>query len=279
MAAHDNLPSRDSTPVISAAEYVRAIGAVLLTTLVALALRTRLAPIDVAMLYLLAVVFVAARYRQAPAILTSILSIALFDFLFVPPYYTFNVEDSRFFLTFAVMLVVALTMTRLTARIRDPALAAQAGERRTAALYAMDRELRGAATRSAVVAVATPHLGRAVSGEAAIALVDEPPAPGVPPAWPTEGVFDSMPVRVTASWAYERGESAGSGTHHGAETEALVVPLTTPDRTLGVVAVRPEPPGRTIDEDERRTVEALAELLAAELARPAWAERGRDLAR
>jgi two-component system, OmpR family, sensor histidine kinase KdpD len=265
--------------VSPAVEYVRAIAVVLFTTLVALVLRGRLAPIDVAMLYLLAVVFVAARYRQGPAVLTSVLSIALFDFLFVPPYYTLDVEDTGFFLTFAVMLVVALTMTRLTARIREQARAAQAGERRTTALYAMDRELRGAVTPSAVLAIATAHLGSAIGGEAAITLVDEPAAPGVQPTWPTDGVFDSMPVRVSASWAYERGESAGSGTRHGAETEALVVPLKTPDRTLGVVVVRPDPPGRTIDEDERRTVEALAGLLAAELARPAWAERGRDLER
>jgi two-component system sensor histidine kinase KdpD len=279
MAAHDDLESRDNTPVTPVAEYVRAIGAVVLTTLVALALRTHLAPIDVAMLYLLAVVFVAARYRQGPAVLTSVLSIALFDFLFVPPYYTFNVEDSRFFLTFAVMLVVALTMTRLTARIREQAWAAQAGERRTAALYAMDRDLRGAASRAAVLAIAIPHLGRAVSGDATVALVDEPPAPGLPPAWPSEGLFDSMPVRVTACWAYEHGESAGSGTRHGAEAEALVVPLKTPERILGVVVVRPNPPGRPVDEDERRTVEGLAGLLANELARPAWAERRGDLAR
>jgi two-component system sensor histidine kinase KdpD len=278
MASHTDLASHDATPLSPAAEYARAVGAVLLTTLVALALRTRLAPIDVAMLFLLAVVFVAARYHQGPAVLTSVLSIALFDFLFVPPYYTFNVEEPRFFLTFAVMLVVALTMTSLTARIREQARAAQAGERRAAALYAFDHALRGAASRPAVLAAATRHLGSAVHGDAAIAMVDAPAAPGVPPPWPTEGLFDSMPVRVTASWAYERGESAGSGTRHGAEAEALVVPLKCADRMLGVVAVRPDPPGRTIDDDERRTVEALAGLLAAELTRPAWAEPGPGLA-
>jgi two-component system sensor histidine kinase KdpD len=253
-----------------AAEYAWAAGVLALTTVVGLALRTRLAPVDVAMLYLLAVVFVAARSRQGPAVLTSVLGIALFDFLFVPPYYTFTVEDIHYVLTFAVMLVVSLTMTRLTSRIRGQALAARAGERRAAALYALDRELRGAPSRQALLAVAARHIGAAVGGEADIALVDEPPAPGVPPAWPTEGVFDGMPVRVAASWVYEHREAAGSGTHHAAQAEALVVPLVTPERILGVVAVRPEPADRMVAEDERRTVETLANLLAAELARPAW---------
>jgi two-component system sensor histidine kinase KdpD len=268
METHRDATSGYSEGLSQAGEYGRAIGVVLLTTLVGLVLRARLAPIDVAMLFLLAVVFVASRYRQGPAVLASVLSIALFDFLFVPPYYTFGVQDTRYFLTFAVMLAVSLTMTRLTARIREQAEVARAGERRAAALYAMDRELRGAATRPAVLAIAARHLGEAAGGEAMIALVDTPPTPGFPPAWPTDGVFDSVPVRVAAAWAYERGESAGSGTHHGAEVEALVVPLKTPARGLGVVAVRPEPPGRKVEDDERRTVEALADLLAAELGRP-----------
>ena len=47
-----------------------------------------------------------------PALLASVLSIAAFDFVFVPPYYTFNVHDGAYFLTFGVMLVVALIMSR-----------------------------------------------------------------------------------------------------------------------------------------------------------------------
>lgn len=51
-----------------------------------------------------------------------------------------------------------------------------------------------------------------------------------------------------------------------------MVPLRTPARRLGVVAVRPEPADRTIDADERRTVEALAAQLATVLERTAWTQ-------
>ena len=62
--------------------------------------------------------------------MASLLSIAAFDFVFVPPYYTFNVHDSAYFLTFGVMLAVALSMGQLTARIREQAEAADERERR-----------------------------------------------------------------------------------------------------------------------------------------------------
>ena len=66
-------------------EYGWAIGIIGVATGIALALRPYLQTIDVAMLYLLAVVVVAYRHRRAPALLASVLSIAAFDYGFVPP--------------------------------------------------------------------------------------------------------------------------------------------------------------------------------------------------
>ncbi len=80
--------------------------------------------IDAAMLYLLAVVLAAARYRQGPAVTAALVGIASFDFFFVHPLYTFSVSDVRYLLTFGVMLLVALVLGGLTGRIRDQAEAA-----------------------------------------------------------------------------------------------------------------------------------------------------------
>src|SRR5439155_9524037 len=134
--------------------------------------------VDVAMVLLLGVVAVAARYRRGPAVLASVLSIAVFDFVFVPPYYTFGVHDTAYFLTFGVMLAVALVMSGLTVRIQDQREEARERERRTAALYAMERDLATAAGRPALVAIAERHLGRAAGGTATLLLDDAagPPA-------------------------------------------------------------------------------------------------------
>jgi K+-sensing histidine kinase KdpD len=44
--------------------------------------RTGLATIDAAMLYLLGVVFVSARHSRGPSLVTSVVTIAFFDFFF-----------------------------------------------------------------------------------------------------------------------------------------------------------------------------------------------------
>jgi two-component system sensor histidine kinase KdpD len=64
----------------------------------------------------------------------------LFDFFFVPPYYTMDVSDVRYLLTFLVMLLVALVIGNLTGRIRSQATAAREREQRSTTLYALSRD-------------------------------------------------------------------------------------------------------------------------------------------
>jgi two-component system sensor histidine kinase KdpD len=254
-------------------EYARAIGLVVLTTGLCFLLRPYLQTTDVAMLFLLAVVAVASWYRLGAALLASVLSIAAFDWVFVPPYYTFNVHNAAYFLTFVVMLAVAVLMSRLTARLRDQADEAREREERTAALYAIDRDLAGAQGYDQQLEVASRHLGQLASGKAVLLLVDQALVGSAGPGWPTDGVLDGIDVRVAARWAYDHGESAGMGTAHGSEAEALLVPLRTPTRKLGVAVLRPDSPEDVIGPIARRTAEALVDRTAAALDGTLWAEQ------
>ena len=255
-----------------ALDYAQATGIVGLATGICLLLRSRLGTIDVAMVLLLGVVAVSARYRRGPALLASLLSIAVFDFLFVPPYYRFNVHDTAYYFTFAVMLVVALTMSRLTARIREQAEQAEERERMTTSLYAAERDLAGASNTAMLLETAAGHLGRAVEGQATIVLVEDSKAASVP-TWPGGGVFESAAVRVAATWAMERREPAGWGTRSCGEAEALVAPLLAGNTLLGVVAINPDDPERRLTDAERERVLAMVDVTANALERRLLAER------
>src|SRR5882672_3166453 len=123
------------------APYVWAIAVVALASGVARLTLPFFELANLVMVYLLGIVVVATRYGQGPSLVSSVLSVAALDFLFVPPVYTFAVSDVRYVFLFAVMLVVGLVTSSLAARIRTQADAASQRERRTAALYAMSREL------------------------------------------------------------------------------------------------------------------------------------------
>jgi two-component system, OmpR family, sensor histidine kinase KdpD len=262
---------------VGANEYVSSVGIIAITTAIGLVLRSRLQITDVAMLFLLAVVVVAYRHHRGPALLACVLSIVAFDFGFVPPYYTLDVHDAAYFLTFGVMLVVALVMTQLTTHIRGQAEDAREREQRTSALFALSREFATVENLAGQMAIAERHIGQAVRGEAS-AVLQQNRGESSAQGWPDDGVFDSVAVRVAASWAYEYGESAGWGTAQCAEAEALVIPLKSSSRTMGVVTIRPASPERILSAAERRTMEALAGQAATALERTLLAQ-GHEQAR
>lgn len=256
----------------SLAEYVRTTVILGIITAGCLAARPYLSPTDVVMLLLLGVVLVASRYRRGPAVLASLLSIAAFDFLFVPPYYTFGVQDAAYLLTFAVMLIVALTMSRLTGLIREYAVEAGNRGRRASALADLNADLAGAAGSREVRECLAGHAARTVPG--LVDLVSAAELDGAGAGWGAArfDLLDSPASRLVARTALEEGRAAGLGTSRCDDSEALFVPLRTAGRRLGLLVSRPEPPGRVPAPEEVRTLEALAAQGALALERALLAE-------
>jgi K+-sensing histidine kinase KdpD len=93
--------------------YLCATGAAALCTLVGLAMAPRFDIVNIAMVYLLSVVLAALLFSRGAAILSAVLSVAIFDFMFVPPQGTFTVNDIQYLLTFGIMLAVALVISGL----------------------------------------------------------------------------------------------------------------------------------------------------------------------
>jgi two-component system, OmpR family, sensor histidine kinase KdpD len=129
--------------------YAWAVGATALCTAAGLAMRGRFDLVNIAMVYLLAVVVIALRYSRGPAILTAVLCVGAFDFMFVPPAGAFTVDDAQYLLTFAIMLAVALIISRLTESVRARASAqakleveAETERIRSALLASISHDLR-----------------------------------------------------------------------------------------------------------------------------------------
>jgi two-component system sensor histidine kinase KdpD len=255
-------------------DYAAAAGIMMLPTVLGLSLRgtgLAIATIDTAMFYLLAVVFAAARYRQGPALLASVLGIASLDFFFVPPYYSLSVSDVRYALTFGVMLVVALVMGRLTGRIRNQVEAARDRERRTATLYAMSRDLASAGTQEEVTATTLRNLRDTFGGEAAVLLADVDGR--LQPAAPIPYPYDDREHGI-AQWAYDHDQAAGQSTTTLPAAAAFYLPLSS-GQTVGVLGLKIADPDELRDPARRRLLEALAGQAAMAFERLALAVRSR----
>ena len=76
---------------------------------------------NIVMVYLLGIIIVAMRLGRGASIMTAALSVAAFNFLFLPPVGTFVLRDAEFLLSFAVMLCLSLIVSDRTSRIRAQA--------------------------------------------------------------------------------------------------------------------------------------------------------------
>src|SRR5437773_1663686 len=154
------------------AGYAQALAVVLLATGISRLMFPFFELANLILTYLLAIVVIATKYGRGPSVVTSVLSVAAFDFFFVPPYLTFAVADTQYLLTFAIMLVVGLVISGLTVRVGRQAEAARHREQRTAALYAMSRELAETGAADDLVAIAARHITDVFGADVAVLLPD-----------------------------------------------------------------------------------------------------------
>jgi two-component system sensor histidine kinase KdpD len=223
-------------------QYLGALTVVGLCTGIDFALLPHFELTNLIMVYLLGVVAVAARFGHGPAVLASVASVAAFDFFFVPPHLTFAVSDVQYVFTFGVMLATALTISTLTARVRAQADAARRRERRTAALYALSRELLEVQSLDVLVELGAKHV-RDLFGSELILMLAEFENRAILRKEPvlarlSTAAFDEREWGV-AQWVFEHGQRAGRGTDTLPAAKTLFLPLKTVRSVIGVAGVQP----------------------------------------
>jgi two-component system sensor histidine kinase KdpD len=251
--------------------YLEALAAVALCTGIAWLMFPYFGLSNLIMVYLLGVVAVAARSGRAPTVLASLLSVATFDFFFVPPYFSFAVSDTQYMVTFAVMLVVALVISGMTVRIRAQADSARDRERRTAALYAMSRELANTRGVTSLLAIAIQHVVEAFPVEVAVLLPDATGRLGAPSV-PVAVLRMDASEQAVAQWVFEHKELAGLGTSTLPGATALYVPLIGSRGAVGVLGVKPTEAHAFDSPEQLHLLETFANQTALAIERAVLAE-------
>jgi two-component system sensor histidine kinase KdpD len=246
-------------------------------TLLGRALYPRVHAANIIMLYLAGVALVAVRFGRWPSVVAACLSVAAFDIIFVPPYWTFAVTDTQYLITFAVMLTVALLISTLAVRLRDQAEAARQRERRTHALYALSRDLSALTEPGEVSAAVCRHVAELFHGPAQVLLPDGDGALRSAAQSPA-GAGPETRDRAVAEWVFRHGRPAGLGTDTLPGATTLYVPLPGGTAPVGVLGVRPDAALLPLTPEHRDLLDTLARLVASPLERTrlaADAERAR----
>ena len=265
----------DGGRTIPWARYGWAVATTAICTGLAFAMYPRFELSNLVMIYLLGATIAALRLGRGPSALTAFLNVAAFDFFFVPPRFTLAFSDAQYFLTFGVMLLVALVIGNLVASVRQQTRVAGARERRTALLYAMSRELTATRGLGNMARVAVRHVAEVFQCHAVILLPDVDGKLHHPQERPLDQSFRSADLAV-AQWVTDHGKQAGLGTDTLPAATGLYVPLGDERQRLGVLAVLPSNPRRVLLPEQHHLLETFAGQIGLALERARLAESAEE---
>jgi two-component system sensor histidine kinase KdpD len=248
-----SLPSELSLSMRAAVQVVLLIG---LATIGGLLIQSVVSSTNLVMLYLLTVVIVAVRLGYGPAVMTSMLSVVVFNYFFVPPQYTFHVEEAEYLLTFLGLFVVGVVIADLMARVRRQVDVARQRETQTAELYSLSRDLASTVDSQLIMETIIKHVQQTFNSESAIFIKEESELKLFVRTRAYEVYRDEY---ETVQYVVDYGKPAGAGTDTRPLAESLYLPLQTAQETFGVLAIRTSgiqnPP-------QRRLLEAFANQAA-----------------
>ncbi|MGA6097298.1 DUF4118 domain-containing protein [Stutzerimonas marianensis] len=250
-------------------DYLLAVLATGGATAIALLLSRFLALPNISLVFLAAVLVVAVRSSLGPALACAGLSFLLYDFLFIPPTFTFIVARQEDVLTLVFFLLMAVLSGNLASRQRRQFQALRQTQADTTALLELSRQL-GAATDAQAVATAAVRQLKQTTDLRAIVATREGRG-----SWRFLG--DSAPTLTeqelaAAEWAFEHGQPAGQGTDTLPSGRWWWLPLSGDERSLGLLGIELPVPSRTAQQT-RRLVAALAQPLSQALGRATLAEQ------
>lgn len=231
--------------------------------------------VNVALLYLLPILFGATYWGIGVAIYTAFLSALSFDYFFVPPIHSFTVAGLRYILSLIIFLIVATLTASLSSRLKNQLIETQQNERIASTLYVLSREMTVENELEPTLKRMITQISDRIGHQTAIYLPDEGNELEILIS-STSADEDSLKKNTPiANWVYRNGEMAGWGTQTLSQSSVLYMPIRTDNDIYGVLAIHygrlyfPE------SIEHKRMVEAISSLVAMAVARIRFKEEAK----
>ncbi len=258
------LPKKKIAFVFHFHHYILSFLAVGCISMIGFFLRDMLGQTNIVFLQLLPVILIALFLGRGPSIFAAIISILVFDYVFVPPFYTFAISDVKYFVTFTVYLVVVVVISNLASNQRHKVKQVRQSESRSTALYGLSHDLVTAQNIDQILSILVSHAKQIFQCEVAIFL----PTNGELSVRATTTGFqiDTKEIGV-AKWVWTNGKSAGLGTSTLPQAWAYYLPMITTDKVKGIIGFHFENHEHVMTPDNQVVLETIANLGALAIER------------
>lgn len=255
------MPSRVK-PFIPWHHYAISIGIVAFATVINFFVLPYSQSSNIVMVYLLGVTIVALFGHMGPSILASVLSVLAYSYLFVPPYFNFNlgVSNIEYFFTLGVMLLVSQVISHLTILTRRQAEAARLAEKHTASLHTLSRRLASSRGVDKLLEIGVHYVSDVFDSEVLALVAEDSHLITRVGSGGMQKLSDKE--QGVAQWVYDLGQIAGLGTDTLPFSDAIYLPLLTSQGSIGVLRVRPFHPDHLFTPEQMRLLEACSNQIA-----------------
>jgi two-component system sensor histidine kinase KdpD len=258
------IPIHRQLPQLSSVDFVVSSILIALVTIANYLLRGMISPSNLLIIQLLPVVVTALFLRRGTAILTAIISILIFDFTFVEPYYTLTISDWEYFISFIGYIAIAFVISSLATRLRNLLPQIWRSEAKAEAIAVLSRDLMNVNQRQEIFETLFRHTRQFGEGSFAIFTpgidglhveVGDPEYPG------------STKETSIAQWVFDYGQVAGMGTDTLPASIGHYVPIKVHKVVYGVLACAFKNPTEMLTPENKEILQTMAYLGALSLER------------
>lgn len=186
---------------------------------------------ELSVIFVTAVVFVAARTRMTAAVCAAMIFFLAYNFFFIAPRFTFQISARQGVITVLAFLAAALIASRLASRLREQVVALQAANRYNSIMQDLGHKLSVAVSSSDVLAIGRMSLEKNLNADVWLQLENEA-------ADPKNSVSISEKEQISAAWTFKNQQASGRFTQTLTESKWWFSPLMASKQCLGVLGLQ-----------------------------------------
>lgn len=283
IVAGDGRERRQAEPpptelAVSWQSLLTGVGGAAIATLIAMPIDVLglVSPPSLVVIYMVAVLYVGARFGLMPALATSVVCFLAYNFFYTEPRYTFTIQSAEDVVGVFLFLAGALFTGTLAGRLRAQVTTMRANQKRTAMLYDFAKKVAAKSDLDDVLYAGAYHVAATLGCRSLILMAGKAGPLEQVQGYPTiEEELDPRAL-AAAQWAFEKNEPAGAGTSTLPTSPWMFVPLAGAS-LIGVVGLQFKDARRGNNPEVRRLIQAVEDQVAVAIERTRMAADLEDL--
>lgn len=220
---------------------------------------------SIALIYFSTIMAMALFFGRGPLFAASAMSALIWNYFFIPPKYTFYIHNIEDILMFLMYFIVSTFAGGVTFRMRERERELRFSDERTMALYALVRDISGAANIGEILTASVRQISKIFNADVLFFIKDRSGKMSSKPHSASTFEIDEKEAGV-AMWAFKNGKAAGMFTDTLPTASAVYFPLHTTAGTAGVMGIRFRR-GESMSFEQKALIETFASQISLSLER------------